>query len=69
MYPLGTWFVPGICVWLPCIKETMMMTIIIIIIIIIIIKLLKLEQWHKKGRHNHIKEKIEESLKTKWESK
>jgi len=24
MYPLGTWFVLGICVWLPCIKETMM---------------------------------------------
>jgi len=24
MYPLGTWFVPGICVWLPCIKKTMM---------------------------------------------
>jgi len=42
MYPLGTWFVSGICVWIPCIKETkmimmiMMMMIIIIIIIIII---------------------------------
>ena len=23
MYPLGTWFVSGICVWLPWIKETM----------------------------------------------
>ena len=23
MYPLGTWFVSGICVWLPCTKETM----------------------------------------------
>ena len=22
MYPLGTWFVSGICVWIPCIKET-----------------------------------------------
>ena len=32
MYPLGTWFVSGICVWLPCIKETMMIIIIIIII-------------------------------------
>jgi len=40
MYPLGTWFVLGICVWIPCIKETKMMmittttttTIIIIII-------------------------------------
>jgi hypothetical protein len=34
MYPLGTWFVSGICVWIPCIKETMMIIIIIIIIII-----------------------------------
>jgi hypothetical protein len=32
MYPLGIWFVWGICVWIPCIKETMMMIIIIIII-------------------------------------
>ena len=30
MYSLGTWFVSGICVWIPCIKETMMMMIIII---------------------------------------
>jgi len=28
MYPLGTWFVLGICKWIPCIKETMMMIII-----------------------------------------
>ena len=35
MYPLGTWFVSGICVWIPCIKETMMMMMMIIIIIII----------------------------------
>jgi len=34
MYPLGTWFVSGICVWIPCIKETMMIMIMIIIIII-----------------------------------
>jgi hypothetical protein len=33
MYPLGTWFVSGICVWIPCIKETMMMMMMIIIII------------------------------------
>jgi len=33
MYPLGTWFVSEICVWLPCIKETMITIIIIIIII------------------------------------
>jgi len=31
MYPLGTWFVSGICVWLPCIKETIIIIIIIII--------------------------------------
>jgi len=23
MYPLGTWFVSGICIWIPCIKEMM----------------------------------------------
>jgi len=45
MYPQGTWFVSGICVWIPCIKETMMMMMMtimmmmmmMIIIIIIII--------------------------------
>ena len=34
MYPLGTWIVSGICVWIPCIKETMMMMMMMIIIII-----------------------------------
>ena len=29
MYSLGTWFVSGICVWIPCIKATMMIIIII----------------------------------------
>jgi hypothetical protein len=37
MYSLGTWFVSGIYVEIPCIKEMMMMMIMIIIIIIIII--------------------------------
>jgi len=37
MYPLGTWFVSGICVWIPCIKETMMMMMMMIMIIIIIL--------------------------------
>ena len=37
MYPLGTLFVPGICVWLPCIKETMMMMMIIMIMMMIMI--------------------------------
>jgi hypothetical protein len=36
IYSLGTRFFSGICVWIPCVKETMMMMIIIIIIIIII---------------------------------
>ena len=40
-YPLGTWIVWGICVWIHCMKETimmmMMMMMMIIIIIIIII--------------------------------
>jgi hypothetical protein len=27
MYSLGTWFVSGICVWIPYIKETMMIII------------------------------------------
>jgi len=32
MYPVGTWFVWRICVWLPCIEETMMMMLIIILL-------------------------------------
>jgi len=32
MYLLGTWFVSGMCVWIPCIKETIMMMMMIIII-------------------------------------
>jgi hypothetical protein len=47
MYPLGTWFVSVIYVWIPCIKETMMM--IMIIIIIMIIKFV-LEQYTKAQR-------------------
>jgi hypothetical protein len=34
MYSIGTWFVSGICVYIPCIKETTTMMMIIIIIII-----------------------------------
>jgi hypothetical protein len=33
MYPLETWFVSGICVWIPCIKETMMMMVMIIMLL------------------------------------
>jgi hypothetical protein len=36
LYSLGTWFVSGIYVYIPCIKEIVMMIIIIIIIIILI---------------------------------
>ena len=39
MYPLGIWFVSGICVWIPCLKEAMMVIIIIIIIIIVSIRI------------------------------
>jgi len=51
MYPLETWFVSGICVWIPCIEETMMMMIIIIIIIII-----KLKEKCPRARHEGIRE-------------
>ena len=37
MYPLGTRFVSGICVWITCIKETMMMTMIMVMMMMIII--------------------------------
>ena len=33
MYALGAWFISGICVWIPCIKETRMIMMMIIIII------------------------------------
>jgi hypothetical protein len=36
MYPLGTWCVSGICVWIPCIKETLMMVVVMMMMIIII---------------------------------
>ena len=36
MYPLGTWFVSGICVWIPCIKENLMVMMMIMMIMIII---------------------------------
>jgi hypothetical protein len=36
MYSLGTLFVSGIYVQIPCIKEVMMMMMIIIIVIIIV---------------------------------
>ena len=37
MYPLGTWFVSGIYVWIPCIKETMMITMMMMMMMMIII--------------------------------
>jgi len=33
VYPLGTWFVLEICVWIPRVKEMMTTTMMIIIII------------------------------------
>jgi len=38
MYPLLKWFVSGIYVWIPCIKETMVMIIIIIVVVVKIIR-------------------------------
>ena len=43
MYPLRPWFVSGICVWIPCIKETMMMMMMMMMIIIIIIIIIIIE--------------------------
>ena len=37
MYPLGTWFVSGICGWITCIKETMMMMMMMLLLLLIII--------------------------------
>jgi hypothetical protein len=31
MYSLGTWFVSGVCVWIPYIKEKMMMMMVMMI--------------------------------------
>ena len=37
IYPLRTWFVSGICVWIPCIKEAMMIMMMMMMMMIIII--------------------------------
>jgi hypothetical protein len=37
MYSVGTWFVSGMCVWIPYIMEKMMMMMIMMMMIIIII--------------------------------
>jgi len=37
MYPLRVCFVLGICVWIPCIKETNMMMMMMMMMMIIII--------------------------------
>ena len=50
MYPLGTWFVWGMCVWIPCIKETMMMMIIIIMIMMIMIIIIIIINVSKQNR-------------------
>jgi hypothetical protein len=44
MYPLGTWLVSGICVWTPCIKETMMMMIMVMMMMMIIIIIIMSKQ-------------------------
>ena len=54
MYSLGTWFVSGICVWIPCIKETMMMMMMMMMIDVAI-----------PGDRNVIKKEAEKILKYK----
>jgi hypothetical protein len=44
MYSLGTWFVSGVYVWIPCIKETMMMMMMMMIVIIITITIIIIDE-------------------------
>jgi len=37
MYPLGTWFLSGIRVWIPCIKETMMMMMMMVVVVVVVV--------------------------------
>ena len=37
MYPLGTWFVSRKYVWIPCIKETIMMTTMMMMMMMVMI--------------------------------
>jgi hypothetical protein len=46
VYPLDTWFVSGIRVWTPCIKETMMMMMMMMIMMIIVVGIVELENVH-----------------------
>jgi len=45
MYPLGTWFVSGICVWIPCIEETKMM--MMMMIMLLMLQFLETEMWYR----------------------
>jgi hypothetical protein len=49
MYSLGKCFVSGICVWIPCMKEKMVMMRMMMIIRIIIIK----SSLENKPSHNN----------------
>jgi hypothetical protein len=46
VYPPRAWFVSGICVWIPCINETMMMLLLMMIIIIIEVQI----TWNTKPK-------------------
>jgi hypothetical protein len=49
MYPLRTWFASEIRVWIPCIKETMMMMMMMMMTIItIIITIMKISRIIRK---------------------
>jgi len=58
MYPLWTRFVSGICVWIPCIKETMMMMMMMIIVIIIIIIIIIIPQSVLRQVHQLLPERV-----------
>ena len=53
MYPLGIWFVWGIRVWVPCVKETVVVVVVVVVvmmmmmmmmIIVLIIIIINIEQ-------------------------
>jgi hypothetical protein len=53
MYSLGTWFVSGICVWIPYIKETMMMMMMMIIRIMKSISFLNFDLLTRQAKANN----------------
>jgi len=51
MYHLGTWFVSGICVWIPCIKETMMMMVMVMMMMMMMMMMIDIQcMWNVKAK-------------------